>query len=98
LIYPGNVNVNANVQDGYTIESLFSWSDDQTILSGSSNIGGMAGSYGGIGLNSNAANTGANSNKNADWNGHTNSGVTAGTDGLIARTAWEAPIDSLPSV
>jgi hypothetical protein len=96
--YPGNVNIDANVQNGYISASLFSQSDDYTALSGG-NIGGMAGSYGWIGLNAYAYG-GANSNKNAEfWNGYADSGVTAGTDGLSAWTAWEAPVvDFLPCV
>ncbi len=96
-ISPGIVDVNAYVQNGYIRASLFSQSDNYNALSGG-NIDSAAGSYGWIGLNSYAY-SGANSNKNAEfWNGYANSGVTAGTDGLSAWTAWEAPVDSLPSV
>ncbi len=90
-------DVNAYVQNGYIRANLFSQSDNYNALSGG-NIDSAARSYGWIGLNSYAY-SGASSNKNAEfWNGHANSGVTAGTDGLSAWTAWEAPVDFLPSV
>jgi hypothetical protein len=90
--YMGAASVNAYATNGAINTDMTAQRIPEGV-STSGNIRNIEGEYGRIDLNSYAYNTGVNSNKNAEfWNGYANSGVTAGTDGYNAWTAWEAPV------